>query len=89
MKELEKLRKEIDDIDEKLVELFERRMRVVSEIAEYKRINNKEVRDEGREEEIIKRYSNRGEFEEEIIKFLKSMMKISREMQMKKNRKRL
>lgn len=50
---IEELRNEIDSIDSQLTELFEMRMKVAKEIAEYKSENNLPVYDRGREREIL------------------------------------
>jgi chorismate mutase/prephenate dehydratase len=50
---IEELRNEIDSIDSQLTELFEKRMKVAKEIAEYKSENNLPVYDRGREREIL------------------------------------
>src|SRR5699024_10194700 len=55
MESHEKLRTRIDDIDRELVELFEARMHVSSEIAEYKQRNDIPIFDEAREEEDVER----------------------------------
>ncbi len=54
---LEELRKEIDNIDDELAALFCRRMKVVSDVAEWKRKNNAAVFAGNREEEILRRVS--------------------------------
>lgn len=51
--ELQDYRKEIDEIDEKLVELFTKRMDISSEIATYKKENSIPVTDTGRERQKI------------------------------------
>lgn len=51
--DIKELRKEIDSIDNQLVELFEKRMRTASAIADYKRANGLAVSDKGREREVI------------------------------------
>lgn len=53
MKELLVLREEIDKIDRELVELFEKRMKVSSEVAEYKIHTGKKVFDKDREAEKL------------------------------------
>ena len=55
MTDLLKLRNEIDEIDDKIVELFERRMKVSSEVADYKMKVGKPVFDKQREQEKIKK----------------------------------
>ena len=51
--QLTELRKELDATDEKIVRLFEKRMKTVRRVAEYKRENGLPVRDERREAEIL------------------------------------
>ena len=84
MKDIEELRKEIDDIDSKLLELFEHRMETALRIAEYKKENNIEVLNVSREEQIIsnakEKLSNKN-LKADLEKFLKCIMKISREAQ--------
>ena len=55
MRELDIVRKDIDIIDQKMIELFEERMHLVSEVLEYKKANNKAIFDEKREKEIIEK----------------------------------
>lgn len=52
---LESIRKKINEIDENLVKLFEERMKTVSEVAGYKKLNNMKVLDVNREREVIDR----------------------------------
>ncbi len=54
MTELEKSRAHIDDIDRRIVELFEERMEVSSQVAEYKIQTGKQVLDPGREQDKLK-----------------------------------
>ncbi|MDP4132880.1 MAG: chorismate mutase [Bacillota bacterium] len=53
--DLDKLRKEIDLIDDEIISLFIQRMEVVSKVAEYKKENGIKVTQQGREDEILKR----------------------------------
>lgn len=53
MKELQELREEIDEIDRQIVELFERRMAVSEEVAEFKINTGKKVFDKERERSKI------------------------------------
>lgn len=50
MVDLQESRKKIDEVDRKLLELFEYRMQLASEVAEYKRSTGKPVFDPAREE---------------------------------------
>ena len=49
MEDLSKLRQDIDRIDRQIVELFEERMGVSRQVAEYKIANGKKVLDRARE----------------------------------------
>ena len=73
---LEEIRKEIDRVDGEIARLFEERLDIVLKVVEYKRKNNMEVKDETREEKILKKC-------EERIKnpvYVKGMKKIMREI---------
>ena len=54
MAELAELRKEIDEIDEKIQRLFEKRMDISAKIAGYKASCGMPVFDEKREEDLIR-----------------------------------
>lgn len=56
--DLDELRTEINGIDKKLVELFENRMEIVSQISEYKLKNNLPVLNSLRENEVIEKNIN-------------------------------
>ena len=53
MRELTQIRQEIDEIDDKLVKLFEQRMKCAAEVAENKRGTGKAIYDPEREKEKI------------------------------------
>ena len=53
MNELEKCRKEIDEIDKQLMELFERRLDVAARVAEYKAENELPIYNGERESQVI------------------------------------
>ncbi len=53
MRELSEIRADIDEIDQQIVELFERRMADAAEVAEYKIEHGKAVFDKSREDEKI------------------------------------
>lgn len=53
MNDLNKYRKQIDKIDDKLLKLFSQRMEVVKKVGEYKKKNNLKVKDAKREKIII------------------------------------
>jgi chorismate mutase/prephenate dehydratase len=87
LKDLNDYRNKIDEIDEKIVKLFEERMKVVVGIAEYKIQNEIPILNEGRENEVIKKNQDRLENKElnnSLEEFYKSFMKISRNYQSEK-----
>ena len=55
MNKLEENRQLINEIDKKIVELFEQRMLISKEIALYKKENNLPIFDEQREKEVLKK----------------------------------
>lgn len=84
MKKLESLRLEIDHIDKKIVELFERRMEIVSRVASIKSENNIPILDSKREEEVIKKninYLNNKELSPYLEEFYIKIMDLSKEYQ--------
>lgn len=56
-KDLGELRDRIDEIDEQIVALYEKRMEVCKEVAEYKIANGKKVFDRAREDEKLQKVS--------------------------------
>ena len=55
---LEKYRGELDKIDTQMLELFQQRMRIVKDIAEYKKQHKAAVLDKSRERRILMRIYN-------------------------------
>ena len=53
MNELELLRKQIDEIDDEICKLFEKRMKVAKSIGDFKKENNMNVLDSSREEKVL------------------------------------
>lgn len=85
--DLSDYRKEIDEIDEEMTRLFEKRMDVAVKVAEYK-INNKlPIFNGGREAEVIhknvKRLKN-SNYESLIRKYFNHLMELSRALQQKR-----
>lgn len=81
---LEEARKQIDEIDSQLMELFERRMNVVSEVALYKYENNLPIFHPEREKEVIMKNVNRldnKDLREYAQNFLQGMMDVSKAYQ--------
>ena len=81
MKDLVECRKEIDEIDQELMRLFEKRMHVVKDVVAYKIENNMEIFQSDREKEVIEKNVSRIEDEELKVYangFLVHMMNISK-----------
>lgn len=55
---LDQIRKEIDQIDQELVALLERRMVCVGQIVEYKEQQGLPVLDQGREREVLEKVAS-------------------------------
>ncbi len=82
MRDLNEIRLEINEIDEKLLQLFKRRMDCSKAVADYKIANNIPVLNEKREKEILDRVEeNGGEYGEYARKFFSDIMEISRTLQ--------
>ncbi len=77
-------RKQIDEIDSQIVELFEKRMKAANEVAKYKIETGKAVYDKQREDEKLMRLCamSHGEFNERAVRELFSqIMSLSRKYQ--------
>lgn len=85
--DINELRKEIDSIDKEIVKLFEKRMKIVTGIAEYKLENNMEIFDKGREETLLEKvdiYLENKELSEYLRLFFENLMDLSKDYQKKK-----
>ena len=58
MKDLSEIREKIDIVDQKMIELFEERMKLANEVAEYKISVGKPIYDKERENEKLKKLSS-------------------------------
>lgn len=86
MNELENLRERIDTIDKELIALFEERMNVVNDIAEYKIKNNLPILNQNREDIVISKVKSivkNKEYTDSAIDFIKDIMEISKKYQQK------
>lgn len=78
------LRSQIDQVDQQLVKLFEERMRISTEIAEYKIANDIPVLDSRREQLVIdknKSYLKDHTLDSYTSEFSKHLMELSRSRQ--------
>lgn len=83
-KDLLKVRKEINEIDKEMADLFVRRMRAIEEVAEYKKERGLAILDETRENEVIRQ--NASLVEDDTLRgyyvnFLRDTMAVSRSYQ--------
>lgn len=78
--DIKELRKEIDGINNEMLELFVKRMEVSEQIAEYKRENNMPVIDRAREREILADMSEKAgsDMEKYAYYFFSKIMDLSR-----------
>ncbi|WP_353096005.1 chorismate mutase [Tissierella praeacuta] len=86
MEDLKQLRDRIDEIDEKLVNLFEERMETVLKVADYKKKNNIPILNTNREKEVITKNKLRlknNDFEDSLESFFIHLMNLSKEEQKK------
>ena len=84
MRNIEDLRKSIDEIDKALVKLFEARMDVVKEIADYKKMTKTPLMDAQRESNLIQKnveLLNNKSYAPFLSAFYKDMMAYSRNYQ--------
>lgn len=84
MSEIDLLRIEIDDIDQELTKLLERRLNVAKKIAEYKKEQDLPILDESREEVVIQKNIDRldnPDYADNVREFYISLMGISKSVQ--------
>lgn len=83
---LKEYRKEIDEIDNAIINLLVERSEVVKKVKEYKLENNIEILDANREDQIIDRIVNMNlEIEDDVIAIFELMMSLSKKRQIWKN----
>ena len=78
---LEQARKEINEVDKEMAELFVRRMRAAELVAQYKKERGLSILDEAREMEVIRRNSTMIEddqIREYYVRFLRDTVSVSR-----------
>ena len=87
MLDLENCRKRIDEIDKEMTRLFEERMNVVINVAQYKKAHDIPIFNKDREDEVVEKnigYLENKEYAYITKNFFKSMMEVSRELQSQK-----
>ena len=83
MQTLEEIRAKIDDVDERMAELFAQRMALARKAAEVKRANGLPIEDKQREKEILERGAAKfeGAGREDYLRFQKTVIQISKDAQ--------
>lgn len=84
MKDLTQCRKEIDEIDRQMTALFEERMKIAADVAEYKRAIGKKVFDKQREDEklaAVEAMSSNEYFGRGLRELFSQIMSLSRKYQ--------
>ena len=84
MTELEKCRVEIDEIDRKIIELYEKRMNIIKRVTQYKIKNSIPVLDSSRESKMLEKnlnLINELEFKKYYPSVLSGFLKASKDMQ--------
>ena len=83
MKDLETLRQQIDQVDEKILRLFEERMEIARGVAKYKKAHGMQVFDKTREKKVLQTRSGmvRKEFQPYAEQLMSELMRLSRELQ--------
>ena len=83
---LKTLRNNIDKIDDEILELFIRRLHIVEDIYEYKKLNVMNIYDPKRENEVLQKIDKNmsvDKYKSELESLFKSIMKISSSYQEK------
>lgn len=75
MKNLEELRKEIDAIDQQILEILVKRIDIVKQIGELKNIQNLPIIDEERREKLLESISQRAKVFNLSEEFVKKLFK--------------
>lgn len=84
MKDLKQCREQLDIIDEKIIELFEKRMLVIKDVALYKKQNNLPIVDEEREKIMLQNNLekfNNPELKQYYQTILKAYIDVSKQYQ--------
>ena len=84
MSKLDEARNKIDEIDSKIIELFEKRMTVVKDVINYKIENNIPVLDSNREAVMLEKNLNKiqnNEYKKYYSSVLQGCLKASKDMQ--------
>ncbi len=84
VRDINEIRKDITSTDDKIAHLFEERMRLAAQVAEYKKANSLPIYDAKREEEVLRKGAERisePEIQSYYYNFQKKVMELSRNYQ--------
>lgn len=87
---LKELRDNIDEIDQKLIGLLEKRFEIVGEIAKLKQSQGLEIEDGNREEDVLANWMNSADKIETsfLEKVVRLVLEYSKDVQLKVNKRR-
>ena len=85
MEDIQSLRQEIDQIDQKIVALFNKRLAVAYKVAKYKKEHQLNILDQKREDELLEKIKNlsQKEYVEETLRLYENILVISKDYQKK------
>lgn len=86
VKDLDVIRQEIDQVDQELVVLLEKRMTLVNQVAAYKKATGKAILDTSREDAVLKKVASRVQnkaFKATLVDTFTDIIKNSRDYQAK------
>ena len=85
MEDIQSLRQEIDQIDQEIVALFNKRLAVAYKVAQYKKEHQLNILDQKREDELLEKIKNlsQKEYVEETLKLYENILVISKDYQKK------
>lgn len=72
MTDLIKLRQKINHLDQQLIPLLEQRFEVVKQVGEYKRLNDLEVLDTNREQQVLQAVATKA-CRQELVPYLQAI----------------
>ncbi len=84
MNDIKDIREKINEIDSELTKLYEKRMDLVKDVAEYKKLNNKPIYNPDREAEVISqnlKFLSNQDLADYYKEFIQLLMDQSKEIQ--------
>ena len=81
VKMIEQLRKQIDEIDNKILQLIEQRMKIAEDVAKCKNKNNMPITDSNRENEILEKLAGKTKYPGLVESVWKALISQSKSIQ--------